>query len=137
MHNKVIISLIQSILIPTILLFTVSSPVIAGDGDLIRQQKIHSHLLINMFLEKVDRGGLTLFGNVISRSDLEPYQVSQVYNLFDDSLVVRLCFKLKKNILVPDFEHFHVVGITAETNPDGNIIQIMTQVSPLSEDKVD
>lgn len=111
---------------------------VADDNELGQRQKLTSHLLIKLFLEKVDdEDGLVLFGQYVASSDLEPYEVSHVHNLMDDSLLVRLYFKLRKKVLVPNYENYCVEGITVETDPDGNIIQIMTQVSPLSEDKVD
>lgn len=90
-------------------------------------------MLINLFLEKIDKDKLIIFKQVINRPDLQAHQVSCVHNIIDDSLLVRLCFKLQKVILVPKFEEFYVEGITVETDKDGNIIQIKTQVSPLGK----
>lgn len=112
----------------------VSVPVVkAEEAEIFEQQKLTSHLLINLFLEKLDRDKLIIFKQVINRPDLQAHQVSYVHNIIDDSLLVRLCFKLQKVILVPEFEEFYVDGITVETDKDGNIIQIKTQVSPLDK----
>lgn len=106
----------------------------AEEGDLFKQQKLTSHLLVNLFLEKVAQNELIIFEKNISRSDLQPHQVSYVYNMADDSLLVRLCFTVQKKILVQNFEDYYVDMITAETDKDGNIIQIKTHVSPLDKE---
>ena len=76
-----------------------------------------------------------IFEQVIRRADLQSHQVAYVHNLVDDSLIVRLCFKLQKKILVPKFENFYVDGVTIETDKMGNIIQVKTHVSPIRTNK--
>jgi hypothetical protein len=124
------------LMIPFLLCATLASAAVA-DKDLAQRQRLTSHLLINMFLKKVDDDKLILFGKRVSSSDLEPYQVSHVHNLMDDTLLIRLYFKIRKKILIPDYENYYVEGITVETKPDGKLIQIITQVSPFAEGKAD
>lgn len=118
------------------LLFVVSIPIAeAEEIESFEQQKLTSHLLINLFLEKVGQGELVIFKQTIKKSDLQSHQVSYVHNIIDDSLLVRLCFKLHKQILVPKFEDFYVDRITVETDKNGSIMQIATHVSPLTKEK--
>lgn len=107
----------------------------AEEIESFEQQKLTSHLLINIFMEKVDQGGLVIFEHAINKSDIQSHQVSYVHNIIDDSILVRLCFKLKKQILVPDFKNFYVDRITVETDKVGAIMQIATHVAPLGKEK--
>ena len=135
MKNKPHIFII-SFLISFFTLFNISTPVVeAEELESFEQQKLTSHLLINLFLEKVDQGELVIFKHIIKRSDLKSHQVSYVHNIVDDSLLARLCFKLQKQILVPEFKDFYVDRITVETDRNGKIIQIATHVSPLGKEK--
>ena len=135
MNKKSLIFIISYLITCSVFFETSISTVKAEAVNLFEQQKLTSHLLINLFLEKLDQGGLVVFKQTISRSDLQPHQVSYVHNIADDSLLVRLCFNLQRKILVPKFEHFFVAGITVETDKDGNIIKIMTRVSALEKSK--
>ena len=118
------ISVVSSTTLPTVK---------AGEVEIHEQQKVTSHLLINLFMEKIDQDELIIFKQVLKRSDLKAHQVSYVHNIADDSLLVTLCFQVKKVILVPEFEEFYVNGITVETDKDGNIIQTKIQVSPIDK----
>ena len=135
MKNKSPVFIISFLIIFSALFIISTTEVEAEERGLFEQQKLTSHLLINLFLEKVDQSELVIFEKTLKRSDLQSHQVSYVYNIADNSLVVRLCFKLKKQIMVPDFKNFYVDRITAETDKNGKIIQIATHVSPLSEEK--
>lgn len=121
-------------LITISVVFSTTLPTVkAGEVEIYEQQKVTSHLLINLFMEKLDQDELIIFKQVLKRSDLKARQVSYVHNIADDSLLVHLCFKLNKVILVPEFEEFYVNSITVETDKDGNIVQIKTQVSPMDK----
>ena len=112
----------------------VSIPTVkAEEVGLFEQQKLTSHLLINLFLEKLDQDELVIFEQVIRRTDLQPRHVSYVQNMVDDTISVHLCFNLQKTILVPKFEHFYVDRITVETDKNGAIIQVRTHVSPVEK----
>ena len=135
MKNKSLVFII-SFLISFSGLFEISTPTVeAGEIESFEQQKLTSHLLINLFLEKVDQGELVIFKHTLKRSELQSHQVSYVHNIVDDSLLVRLCFKIQKQILVPNFENFYVDRITVETDKNGSIMQIATHVSPLAMEK--
>jgi len=117
------------------ILFVISTSTIeAEEIESFEQQKLTSHLLINLFLEKVDQGELVIFEYILKKPDLKSHQVSYVHNINDDSLLVRLCFKLQKQILVPKFENFYVDRITVELDKNGEIIEIATHVSPLKRE---
>lgn len=133
MNNKTpILTIINLIIFSAVINISIST-VKAEEVDVFEQQKLTSHLLINLFLEKLDQNELLIFNHVLNRHDLQAHQVSYVHNIVDDSLLVRLCFKLQKVILVPEFEEFYVNGITVETDKDGNIVQIKTHVSPMDK----
>jgi hypothetical protein len=121
-----------------LLLFLASSTAIvkAESTDLFEQQKLTSHLLINLFLDKLDEDEIVIFEHALSRLDLKPQNVAYVHKLDDDSFLVRLCFKLQKKILVPKFEQFYVDGITVETDQNGGIIKVTTHVSALEGEQV-
>lgn len=105
----------------------------AEDGGFFEQQKLMSHLLINSFLDKVDRDGLKVFGHELNREDLHSHHVSYVHKTANDTLQVELCFTLAKRIIVPEFDSFYVDSITVEVDRLGNIIEILTHVSPVEE----
>jgi hypothetical protein len=110
--------------------FEISIPTAeAGEAELFEQQKLTSHLLINLFLEKIDQDELIIFEHIITRSDLQSHQVSYIHNMSDDALLVRLCFNLKKKIKIPNVENAYVDRITVEIDKNGNIIQVITHVS--------
>lgn len=133
MNKKSLILVIGFLIIFPTILATAIPTVKAEEVEIFEQQKLTSHLLINLFLEKLDQDKLIIFNHVLNRSDLLAHQVSYVHNIIDDSLLAHLCFKVQKVILVPEFEEFYVNGITVETDKDGNIIQIKTQVFPVDK----
>ena len=129
MKNKTYV-FIFSFLIVFFASLEISLPTAEAEGaELFEQQKITSHLLINLFLENIDQNDLVIFKQFITRSDLQPHQVSYVHNISDDSLLVRLCFNLKKKIKIPRIENAYVDRITVEIDKNGNIIQVITHVS--------
>ena len=133
--NRKPLNLIICFLTAFSVFINVSIPTVkAEEVDLYEQQKLTSHLLINLFLEKLDQDELVIFEHVISRADLQPRQVSYVQNMVDDTISVHLCFNLQKTILVPKFEHFYVDRITVETDKDGAIIQVRTHVTPVDKE---
>ena len=134
MYTKPPIFLIVYLITISVVSSTTLPTVKAGEVEIFEQQKVTSHLLINLFMEKLDQDELIIFKQVLKRSDLKAHQVSFVHNIADDSFLVHLCFKLKKVVLVPEFEEFYVNGITVETDKDGNIIQIKTQVSQMDKE---
>lgn len=106
----------------------------AEGANLFEQQKLMSHLLINAFLEKVSKEDLSVFGHVVDRSDLLPHHVSYVHDLEDDELKAELCFKLTKQIPVPNFEGYYVERLIVEMDSDGRIIEVSTHVSPIEQE---
>lgn len=105
------------------------STVKAEETDYFAQQKLTSHLLINIFLEKLDDNRLLLFHHSISRTDLNSHEVSYVHNIADDSIQARLHFKLKKEKPLPGFEDYFIEGIVVEMDKDGKILEVSTHVS--------
>ena len=103
----------------------------AEEVGLFEQQKLTSHLLINLFLEKLKQEKLLIFGREVSKSDLQPHQVLYVHNINDNSMQARLSFKLKGINLVPDFDEYYIDSIIVEMDKEGNIMGVNTQVSPL------
>ena len=134
MTKKSLIFILSYLITYSVVFETSISTAKAEEVDLFDQQKLTSHLLINLFLAKLDQGGLIIFEHIITRSDLQSHQVSYVHNIIDDSLLVRLCFKLQKKIVVPNFENFYADGISVETDKNGNIIKVTTHVSPIEKE---
>lgn len=119
-----------------LVLFSESMPLnVAADEnrDIYEQQKLTSHLLINLFMEQIEEDGLTIFGNALGKSDLHSHHVAYIHNTANDTLQVQLCFTLAKQILVPDFDSFFVEKITVEMDKNGNIIEILTHVSQVEQ----
>jgi len=134
MNKKSLIFIISSLLALSVFFDISMSTAKAEEADFFEQQKLTSYLLINLFLETIDQGGLVIFEHTLIRSDLQSHQVSYVHNIVDDSLSVRLCFKLQKKIIVPDFKGFYVDRITVETDKSGNVVQVITHVSSLDKE---
>ena len=133
MKNKPLFLTIGTLVLLAAVLDVTTLSVKADKVDLFEQQKLASHVLINLLLERIDQGDLVVFEQALTKTDLQPHQVSYVHNLLDDSLLVRLSFKLQKKIFVPDFKDFCVDRITIETDEDGNVLQVISHVSPLKE----
>lgn len=107
-------------------LFSVSK----GENDFFDQQKMTSHLIVDMFLLNVDQGKLEIFGQSIERSQLVSQQVAYVHNLNDDSLSITLYLGLKKPLRIPHFEDFHVDVISVDIDKNGNILQVKSHIVP-------
>lgn len=134
MNNKSHIFKVSSSIVYFVIFIFLTPTINAETTELIEQQKLTSNIMTNLFLEYVDqKGGLLIFGSTLKRSDLQSHQVSYVHNIADDSLVISLCFKLLKVVLVPEFEEYYVERVTVEMDKDGNIIKIKTGVSPVSK----
>ena len=101
-----------------------------GESDFFDQQKMTSHLIVDMFLLNVDQGKLEIFGHIIRRSELQSQQVAYIHNLEDDSLSITLYLGLKKPLRIPHFEDFQVDAISIDIDKDGNILQIKSHVVP-------
>ncbi|WP_455218122.1 hypothetical protein, partial [Kaarinaea lacus] len=91
--------------------------------DIYEQQKLTSHLLVNLFMEQIAKDGLSIFGHEVSQSDLQSHHVAYIHDTANDSLKVELCFTLSEPIAVPDFDSFYVNRITVEVDKDGKIIE--------------
>ena len=101
-----------------------------GENDFFDQQKMTSHLIIDMFLLNVDQGKLEIFGQSIERSQLVSQQVAYVHNLSDDSLMITLYLGLKTPLRIPHFEDFHVDVISVDIDKDGTILQVKSHIVP-------
>lgn len=106
----------------------------AESVNLFEQQKIMSHLLVNAFLEKVGKEDLSIFGHAIKKADLVPHHVSYVHDLGGDDLKAELCFRLTKQIPVPDLDGYYVEKIIVEMANDGTITEVSTHVSPVEQE---
>jgi hypothetical protein len=115
------------------------SGVQAADGEFFQQQKMRSHLLVDLLLEKVDEGEFEVFGQTLTRDDLQPHQVAYVHHLADDSISISITFNLNKPVPVPNYENFYAHQICVKVDKDGNIEQVATHVTypegqPIAED---
>ncbi|WP_455376450.1 hypothetical protein [Kaarinaea lacus] len=101
-----------------------------GGSDFFDQQKMTSHLIVDMFLLNVDQGKLEIFGQKIKRHQLKSQQVAYIHNLDDDSLSITLYLNLKEPVLIPHFEDFHIDAISIDIDKNGNILQIKSHLLP-------
>jgi hypothetical protein len=104
--------------------------VIKAEDDFFDQQKMTSHLIVDMFLLNVDQGKLEIFDQKIERSQLVSQQVAYIHNLDDDSLSITLYLGLKTPLRIPHFEDFHVDAISIDIDKDGNILQVKSHIIP-------
>ena len=108
----------------------------AEEVDVFCEEKMLSHLMIDMFLEKVDQGEVLVFERKLSRSDLQPCKVAYIHDTSDGSFTIHLYFKLKKKILMPGSKDLYIGGITVITDENGTITRINT-FEPFPFDIVD
>lgn len=128
--NKETLGVVAGSLITfTVLAINLISAVEAEETDYFTQQKVTSHLLINLFLQKLGKEQLQIYQHAVTKSDLVSHQVSYVHNITDDSVRARLHFKLKDQWLIPGFEEYFVEGIVVEMNKNGKILEVSTHVS--------
>lgn len=127
-----------SVLTFMFVLFSAGAPINMAKAesiDIYEQQKLTSHLLIDLFLDQIAKDGLTVFDHVLNKSDLHSHHVAYIHNTASDTLKVQLCFTLAKRITVPDFDSFFVDRITVEMDKDGNIVEVLTHVSPVEQEQ--
>ena len=101
-----------------------------SNDDFFDQQKMTSHLIVDMFLLNVEQGKLEIFGQTLQRSQLQAQQVAYIHNMSDDSLSITIYLSLKNPILIPHFAEFHVDAISIDIDKDGNILQVKSHVVP-------
>jgi len=104
-----------------------------SEEDFLDQQKLTSHMILNMFLLNVDAGKIVIMGKTIRRSQLGATQVAYVHNLEDDRLEIALYLHLKEPILVPHFEDYYVDAINVDIDSKGEIVQITSHLVPYQE----
>ena len=106
-----------------------SKPALSAES-FTEQQKIESHLIINLFLDAVERGELMVFEQVISRSMLEPVKISYVYDIRNDDIMIRIYSRLFEPMVVPHYEQFYVNGVSVSVDDSGDIIDVSVHVLP-------
>ena len=99
---------------------------ISEEVDVFCEQKMLSHLMVDIFLEKVDKGEVLILERKLSRSDLQPCKVAYIHDTSDNSFTIHLYFKLKTKILMPGSEDLYIDGITVITDENGSITRIST-----------
>ena len=122
--NKIFISVLF-----IIALSVVSKSALAAE-NFTEQQKIESHLIVNLFLDAVERGELMVLEQVLSRSMLEPVKVSYVYEIESDVITINIYSRLSEPMVVPHYEQFYVNGVSVVVDESGNIITISAHVLP-------
>ncbi|HYA37751.1 MAG TPA: hypothetical protein VEI74_05715 [Candidatus Methylomirabilis sp.] len=85
--------------------------------------QINPRLVVDVFLEAVDRGELIVFKKRISRSMLEPERVEYIYALDDHAPTVKVFSALKKPFPFPDMPEVLVEGITGALDWNGHITE--------------
>jgi hypothetical protein len=129
MNRQASIKLTINIVLSLALLLSAPSVIAEQENlDFFAQQKLTSHLITSMILEKVDEGGLSIYEQEITRDHLQPNQVAYIHNLEDDSLEICVHFQLIEDIVVPNFEEYLVDRISIVVDKDGDIKEVKAHI---------
>ena len=83
--------------------------------------------LVERFLEAVDRGELTLFGQTLARSMVIPARIEYVFDLFSRTTRIKVYSNLKAPLPVPGQTDCQILGVSAVLE-DGHITEIESHV---------
>ena len=106
------------------------SPVASAKSqDFVGQQKLTSHLIVNMFLQHLDNSDLSLLGQSINSDNLLPQRVSFNYQIQNDKLNVDIYNVLVSPLPVPEQADLFISGITVTVDDNGVIEDVKAHVS--------
>lgn len=83
--------------------------------------------LVDRFLQAVDRGELTVYGQTIDRSMLVPVRVEYVYELADRAMRIKVYSNLTAPLPVPGQADCRILGVSAVME-GGSITEIESHV---------
>ncbi len=91
--------------------------------DIISYPEINVNQVVNVFLNSVDRGELSVFDKQITRSMLKPERVEYVYTLDKHLPTVSVFSELTVSIPFPDMPEVLVKGVTGVLDWKGHITE--------------
>ena len=131
--RNVVLKIIVFFLLVSVSGITASETNIAGD-EVKKHRKLESHLILNLFLDAVERDGLTVFEQNITRSMIKPAQVAYIYDIEKDELTISIYSKLKSPIMIPHYdEKFYVDAVSVIVGETGDIEIVKAHVLPQQE----
>ena len=131
--RNVVLKIIVFFLLVSVSGITTSETNIAGD-EVKKHRKLESHLILNLFLDAVERDGLTVFEQNITRSMIKPAQVAYIYDIEKDELTISIYSKLKSPIMIPHYdEKFYVDAVSVIVGETGDIEIVKAHVLPQQE----
>ncbi|MDO9467078.1 MAG: hypothetical protein Q7J36_07235 [Thiobacillus sp.] len=83
--------------------------------------------LVDRFLQAVDRGELTVFGQTIARAMIVPVRIEYVYELADRAMRIKIYSNLNAPLPVPGQDDCRILGVSAVME-DGSITEIESHV---------
>ena len=83
---------------------------------------------LTRFLNAVDRGELTIYGQVIDQSMLQPRHVDYEYRFDTMTMSVKIYAKLMHPISVPELEQMRIIGVSVFLNLEGEIENVLVHV---------
>ena len=91
-------------------------------------------MILNLFLDAVERDGLIIFEQKITRSMINPAQVAYIYDIEKDELTISIYSKLKSPIMIPHYdEKFYVDAVSVVVGESGEVEIVKAHVLPLQE----
>ena len=88
------------------------------------------HEAIEIFLNAVSRGELTVFDQKIDKSMLIPVRVEYVYELSNSEQRVKIYSELKQPMPVPNQQDCKLRAISVILDADGHIIETVAHIWP-------
>ena len=91
-------------------------------------KKVEARMIVSDFLERVDGGEISLFGEPLSRDMLDPVKVAHEYEIASDGMIIMIYSQLTQPLPMPQADQYSVVGISVFLDPLGEINQIKAHV---------
>jgi len=102
-----------------------------SEDEVKKNRKLESHLILNLFLDAVERDGLVVFEQKITRSMIKPIQVAYIYDVEKEEMAISIYSKLISPIMIPHYdEAFYVDGVSVIVGETGTIEIIKAHILP-------
>lgn len=93
-------------------------------------KKVESREIISNFMQAVDDGEISVFGEILSRDMIVPIRISHEYEISKNKVSIQIYSKLAEPIVVPENNQFSIMAISVFINPHGEIDLIKAHVKP-------
>jgi len=131
--GNIVLKIVVFFLLVSVSGITSSESNIAGN-EIKKHRKMESHLILNLFLDAVERDGLVVFEQKITRLMIKPSQVAYIYDIEKDELTISIYSKLKSPIMIPHYdEKFYVDAVSVIVGETGDIEIVKAHVLPQQE----